>query len=196
MSADRDGRIPVRRRRRRNVTGGADGLACAPGAFGPRPAGLRASPGVIHRAPCPNHWRNFGTGSATEHLCECDEMTLRERVEILLERCSGDDLDTAEVRLESTGLFPELAADWLAYGGSSPKKEPFGRRALVPGTPSERELDTLRCLAKGLNQAGGAAALGIGQGAFAARLKSARRKLGAGSLIEAVVIAVRAGFLE
>ncbi|MFF4059723.1 LuxR C-terminal-related transcriptional regulator [Streptomyces sp. NPDC001668] len=65
----------------------------------------------------------------------------------------------------------------------------------APTALAPRELDVLACVAAGATNAGAARRLGVGAETVKAYLRSAMRKLGAGTRGEAVVAARRAGLL-
>ncbi|MBQ0986829.1 helix-turn-helix transcriptional regulator [Streptomyces sp. F63] len=82
----------------------------------------------------------------------------------------------------------------LAEAGSA---EPWAERHQAPGGPglAPRELDVLACVAAGATNADAAQRLGVRPETVKAYLRSAMRRLGAHSRLEAVVAARRAGLL-
>jgi len=99
-------------------------------------------------------------------------------------RSLGRQLTDAEARQQFDVACEKLAA--------------AGHQALgVPGAPvlSPRELDVLACVAVGRSNADAAIELGIGVETVKSYLRSATRKLGSRSRLEAVVAARRLGLL-
>jgi DNA-binding NarL/FixJ family response regulator len=101
----------------------------------------------------------------------------------------------AAIRRADAGqvLFAPDVLIRLLAPGRHPVAETAPRLATV--RPSDRELAVLRLVATGLSTAEVAAPLYISGHTVRAHLKSALRKLGARSKLEAVLIAVRAGWI-
>ncbi|WP_329141225.1 helix-turn-helix transcriptional regulator [Streptomyces sp. NBC_01476] len=112
-------------------------------------------------------------------------------------RAAHTELRALAVRIPDPRLRQELltACSRLAAAGSTPPGGTTAERVLPPAQLTPRELDVLATVASGATNAAAAARLRLRPETVKSYLRSAMRKLGAHTRLEAVVAARRAGLL-
>ncbi|MEV6103763.1 helix-turn-helix transcriptional regulator [Streptomyces sp. NPDC051940] len=109
-------------------------------------------------------------------------------------RATHRSLRTLAPRIADEALRAEVLALCDRLGAASGAPAPTGTPS--PGLLSPRELDVLECVAEGASNAAVAERLGLRPETVKAYLRSAMRKLGAHSRLQAVTAARRSGLLD
>lgn len=102
----------------------------------------------------------------------------------------------AAVHEGQVSLHPAVAARVVEHLAGSAAPAPAPVPTAVDNPLSERELDVLRCLARGLANKEAAAQLGIAESTVKTHLANLFTKLGVSDRTEAVTVAIRRGWLS